>query len=198
MARRTCNCPCGCPEPWQRNVIYAGPCPPGPNCPCQPILPPPPPDPPCYRPIQPVFAYACYAQVGCLQIERPGDPVPLNTTTCQADGAFEACGGVITVMRTGTFLATFTMTLPDCAELNAEIGIQFDCEVLPGSVVSITKAAGSPSSVTTQAVFTVRRPGAQLAVVASQPLCLTAPSPQDTLASLTITQVNGGLMFEPA
>ncbi|MDO4547654.1 MAG: hypothetical protein Q4D04_06145 [Clostridia bacterium] len=187
-----CACPDGCPAPYVRNVIYTGPCPPSPDCPCQPPLPPPPPDPPCYRPIPAVTSYAYFAQTGAVAVSAQNGVIALDSVSDASD-SFELDGGIVTVNKAGTFLATFTMSLPANSTVNTQLTNILDGVALPGSIVSINKRPGSPGSVVSQAVFTSTGAGNEFAVISSQPFAITGDTSADTLAALTITQLDGGL-----
>lgn len=111
-------------------------------------------------------------------------------------GAFEYDDGIITIRRAGVYLATFTMTLPASSNVSTQISMLLDSATLPGSVVTVNKTPGSPGSIVSQAVFTAWGES-EFAVISSNPFSITSDSPEDTIASLTITQIGGGLFPGP-
>lgn len=169
-------------------MIYAGPCPPDPACPCQPPLPPPPPDPPCYPPCPAQTAYAYYAQTGALVVSEAGDPIPLRSVMRESP-AFTQIGDTISVCRPGTYLAAFTLSLPASAECIARIDLTLGDEAVPGACLTVNKVECAPATYQFQTVFTAATPGTALRVVSSSAMSVTAATPSDVIAALTITQL---------
>lgn len=185
-----CRPECQQPRP-PRNVIYGGPCPPDPELDCQPPLPPPPCDPIWYhREPDDRPGYAHYAQNGSMSVSA-FDPLPFDSLARQAAGSFEQDGSAIGICRYGTYMATCALTLPRTANVNTRIYMQLDGEVIPGSTVNVVKEPGAPGSALIQAVFDVVRPGARLEVVTTNDLCIIADDECETIASLTIVQIDG-------
>ncbi len=188
----SCDCKPNCRQPRPpRNVIYRGPCPPDPDCACQPPLPPPPCDPVWYRQApsdRPGFGY--YAQVGDLIVDA-GDAIPMNSVVREQCGSFNLEGRSVSICRLGTYLASFALTLPAASVVNTQITMELDGEILQGSTLNVVKAAGAPGSAFVQVVFDVTEPSSQLEVMTSSALALIGETPCDTLASLTLVQIDG-------
>ena len=184
-----CRRDCQQPRP-PRNVIYGGPCPPDPEKACQPPLPPPPCDPPWYRHEPSERAgFAYYAQTEKICVEAC-DSIPLNSIVREARGSFEKDGNLIRICRPGTYLAWFSLQIPECDCVKTQLVLKLDCEVIPGSLISVVKAPGAPGTAVIQVLFDVHHAGAELEIITSAPLELCGCE-DDTLASLTIIQTDG-------
>ena len=88
-------------------------------------------------------------------------------------------------------MASFALTLPACSDVRTQITMQLDGDVIQGSMINVIKVPGAPGSAFVQVVFDVCMPGAQLEVITSAELSLEAEEECDTLASLTLVQIDG-------
>ncbi|MEA4899097.1 MAG: hypothetical protein VB067_10405 [Christensenellaceae bacterium] len=183
---RACDCACRnhCLQPRSmRNVIFRGPCAPGPDTEgalerCR------------RRACRHRRGYGFFARVGTLTAGA-GEALPLDSVVRESEGAFERENRAIEIRRPGIYLASFALTLPAGATVNTQIAMTLGGRTIPGSVVNVVKAPGSSATTFVQAMFEVTVRDERLEVRTSNALNLVGDSPLETLASLTILQLDG-------
>ena len=166
-----------------RNVIFRGPCAPGPDIEgalerCR------------RRACRHRRGYGFFARVGELTVGA-GEALPLDSVVRESYGAFEVEPRVIEILRPGIYQASFVLSLPISAAVNSQIFLTLDGRTIPGSVFTAAKAPGYSAAFFAQALFEVVEPGARLEVRTMNALSVVGDSQIETLASLTVVQLDG-------
>ena len=109
--------------------------------------------------------------------------IPLANNNCLADNGFPVNSGLITIEESGTYLATYTMRVPEGAALDSTITLNVN-EASQSS--AIAKAAGTAT--TAQAIFDVNE-RATVTLRSSDAINITDTSVQP-LFTLTLVKLD--------
>ena len=79
--------------------------------------------------------------------------IPLNNNSCVNSSGFPVNSGLITVEESGTYLATYTVRVPEGAELASTITLNVNDACQSSAIAEVGGAA--PATTTAQAIFEV-------------------------------------------
>ena len=101
--------------------------------------------------------------------------IPLNNNSCVNSSGFPVNSGLITVEESGTYLATYTVRVPEGAELASTITLNVNDACQSSAIAEVGGTA--PASATAQAIFDVSD-RATLAMRSSEAINITDTSTQ--------------------
>lgn len=130
----------------------------------------------CNRPV-----YSLYNANVPLSVTA-GAAVPL-VATAVSDSDFSVSGGIVTINRCGTYLATYNVNIPTGAEIDTNFILNVNGVAQPGTLLNVS-SAGSYSG---QTVFTANA-GTTLSIVSSAATAITDPVGQNVV-TLTLIKI---------
>lgn len=112
-----------------------------------------------------------------------GAAVPLVSTAI-SDSDFSVSGGIVTINRCGTYLATYTVNIPTGTEIDTNFILNVNGIAQPGTLLNVASAG----SYTGQTVFTANA-GTTLSIVSSAAAAIPDPVGQN-VATLTLIKID--------
>jgi len=130
--------------------------------------------------------YGCFNQSGCLML-LPGGAIPFDGTA-DASGIIQS-GGELTLSRSGVYMVSLSISIPECAALKTAFQIRLDGNSVSGGTVIIDKGcASAPMHAGTQIALSAEA-GAVLTVTSSAAVNLTTDGSSDPIAVLTVVKI---------